>query len=97
MDNLCCIRVGKPQSEAELRAVSTGSQVRDAERGRGCAENSARRRHAVEHREDFQLGLEFVGDEVDGKVGVAHGLFDSGGEAQCTCECFGQENMMRAA
>ena len=37
-------------------------------------------RHAVDHAEDLEFGLELVGNEVDGEVGVTDGVFDGRGE-----------------
>ena len=39
--------------------------------------------HAVDHAEDFELGFELVGDEVDGDVGVSDCVFygESEGES----------------
>jgi hypothetical protein len=46
--------------------------------------------HAVEEAEDLQLRLEFVGDEVDGDVGIVDGVFYRGGEAQGAGSACGQ-------
>ena len=64
------------QGEAAVGAVDAGGEVGDAEGFAGGAEDGARRSHAVDHAEYFELGLELVGDEVDGEVGVADGVFD---------------------
>jgi len=84
------------KGEAELGTVGAGGEVGDAECAGGRAEDGARRGHAVEHRKDLELGLELVGDEVDGEVGFAHCVLDSGGEMQCASGCFGSECLLSA-
>lgn len=97
VDDLSGVCVGEAQGEAELRAVGAGREVCDAERSAWCAEDGARRRHAIEHRENFELGLELVGDEVDGEVRVADSVFDGGGEMERAGGCFGCEAFLSAA
>src|SRR6185312_5323542 len=65
--------------ETAVRTIGAGRQVGDGLGVRWGEENRVRRRHAVQHGEDLQLGFEFVGDEVDGEVGVADSVFDSEG------------------
>src|SRR6185437_1347896 len=36
-----------------------------------------------EQPQDLELGFKLVGHAVDGKVGLAHGVFDAGDEADC--------------
>lgn len=77
-------RGGSPQNEAAVGAIDTGGEVRDAESFAWGAEDGTRGRHAVDHGEDLELGLEFIRDEVDRQIGVADGVFDGKDEIQ-TC------------
>jgi len=60
--------------------IGATGQVDDGVARRGRGENRARRGHAVEEQEDFQLGFEFVGDAVDDEIGIADRFFDGGDE-----------------
>jgi len=60
--------------------VGAAGQVGDGEAHGGGGENRARRGHAVEEPENFQLGFELVGDAIDDQVGVADGFLDGGDE-----------------
>lgn len=73
---------GAAEGDAAISAVGAGGEVGDAEGGCGRAEDGAGGCHAVGHAEDFQLGLELVGDEVDDDVGVADGLVYGRGVAE---------------
>ena len=68
--------------DAAIGAVGAGGKVGDAEGSRGNAEDGFWRGHAVDHADDFELGLEFVRDEIDDKISFADCLFDGGGELQ---------------
>jgi len=46
----------------------------------GRGENRARRGHAVEEQQNFQLGFEFVGNAVDDEIGIPYRVFDGGDE-----------------
>ncbi len=43
-------------------------------------DDRARRRHAVQQPENFELRFELVGNAVDDEVGVADGVFNGGDE-----------------
>ena len=75
-------REAAAQGKAAVGTVDAGGQIGDAEGFAGGAQDGSRGGHAVEHAEDFQLGLELVGDEIDGEVGVTDGVFDSEDERQ---------------
>ena len=71
------------------RTVRAGGEVGDAEGVAGGEEDGARGRHAVQQGEDLQFGFEFVGNEVDGEVGIVDGVFDGGDETDLVAE-FGE-------
>ncbi len=71
-------RRGRQSAErkAALRAIDAGGEVGDAEDLGGRAKDGLGRGHAVDHAEDLELRLELIGNEVDGEVGLADGVFD---------------------
>ena len=75
---------------AFFRAIGAGSQIGDRETRGGRGEHSARRGHAIEQPENFQLGLELVGDTIDGEVRIAHGIFNGGDEVNHGKRCRAQ-------
>ncbi len=70
------------KAEAAIRTVGAGGEIGDAEDVGGGKKEGARGCHAVDHGEDFQLGLELIGDEVDGEIGRADGIFYRRGKGQ---------------
>lgn len=70
------------EAKAAISAVGAGGEVGDAEGVGGSEKDGAWGRHAIDHGEDLELGLEFVRDEVDGEVGGADGIFYCGGEVE---------------
>ena len=57
-------------------AIGAVGQVGDGEARCGRGEDRARRGHAVEEQQNFQLGFEFVGNAVDDEIGIPYRVFD---------------------
>ncbi len=81
--------------DAAVGAVGAGGEVGNAERVAGGAHDCFRRRHAVDEAPDFELGLEFVGDEVEDDICVADRVLYGGDEVDSVAE--GSERCFRMA
>ena len=94
-----CGEIGKLRrrsndGDALIRAIGAGAQIGDGQVCGGSGEDGPRRRHAVEEPENFELGLKLVGHAVNGQIGLAHGVFNGGDEADSPgvlCERSGGE------
>ena len=64
-----------------IGAVGAAGQIGDGETGCGRGKDGARRRHAVEQAEYLELRLEFVGDAINGEVGLANRILNAGHES----------------
>jgi len=74
----CEIIGGSGDGETFFGAIRAGGQIGNGEIRRGCGDDGARRRHAIEQPEDFQLRFEFVGDAVDDEIGVTDSVLNGG-------------------
>jgi len=71
---------GAQDGDALLGAVGATGEVGDGELGGWCADDGARRGHAVHEAEYFKFGFELVGNAIDGEVGVTQSVFNGGDE-----------------
>src|ERR1035441_2653488 len=71
-------------------ALRTASSMEIGKPRRRRREDRARRGHAVEQPENFQLGFQLIRHAVDDQIGVAYRLLD-GGDEDDVGESFGTE------
>ena len=67
--------------------VGATCQIGDGLLKGGSGDDCVRRRHAVHQPENFELGLELVGDAVDDQIGFADRIFNRGDK------CDGREGL----
>ena len=64
--------------DAFFRPVGAVGQVGDGKARRGRGQHRARRGHAIQQPEDFELGFQLIRDTIDHQVGLADRLLDGG-------------------